>query len=476
MAITATQSPNIPFNMAYGPNPVTLSGLAVNQDKYVLQIFKLGDSVPVADVRQTPNRVGKAIFDIQNTLQALVGPSNGNLDGLHYPPVIGDYMRIADGELQQYQIKVGAETAGVVEGLVTLPDSYTVLGGKQPYWMVNFESDLYVPKISGSDGVTVCSEVERFAQPLSDNGWTISKNDTGDELLSDFTDDFAPLVDVHNVYRDDQCTKSFYNLVERSTAQAPDIHVKGIEGYWLVEYINDANTNIYWLPNVQSTGGGPNNSQADGNIPTGNFLLNTIATGPANLPVVLDPATTHYYIFPSVFDPCSTGPQYAEEALEGAVWRAQRYNIIEESCNDYPHVQFSWMNSKGMRDQFTFTEKNERSVKIKRNEFLQETNNYNGDSYDVDVHNRGYTTYSQTLKESYSVTSGFMNDDQAKLLESLYTSADVMVRFSEGDLANEWQPVRLTSMSYAEKSNRKDRLFQYTLQFQLANNIKSQRG
>ena len=108
--ITISQTPHIPFNMAYGPNPVTLSGIdPVTEDKYVLQIFKLGAVEPFADVRQAPNKVGRAIFDIQNILQNMIGPSKNNLDGLNYPPaqLIADNtpLRIANGELQQYQLK-----------------------------------------------------------------------------------------------------------------------------------------------------------------------------------------------------------------------------------------------------------------------------------------------------------------------------------------------------------------------------------
>ena len=88
MAVTITQQPHTPFNMAYGPNPITLSNLGVNEDKYVLQIFKLGAVLPSADVRQAPNKIGRAIFDIQNILQNLVEPSRNNLDGLNYQPAL----------------------------------------------------------------------------------------------------------------------------------------------------------------------------------------------------------------------------------------------------------------------------------------------------------------------------------------------------------------------------------------------------
>ena len=477
MAVTKTQAPHLPFNMAYGPNPITLSGLEIDQDKYVVQIFKQGEQIPIADLRQTPNKLGVAIFDIQNTLQTIISPSTNNLDALNYDSFAVDTsLSIAHGELQQYQIKIGYEAGNNV---VTsyLPDFYTTLGGKQPYWMVEFNTDNYIPKVYGTEDILSCTGVSRYARALSDNQWTMSKFDVEDELLQDFTSNwFAPLIDVHNVYPDDQCTKSFYNLLDRDASAPPNANTQGIEGYYIASYGDGSqNFDIEFIPNTIAYGGGPNTSIGDGIEPTSNYLINTIATGPANLPVTLDPATTHYYVIPTAYSPeCAT--QYGDAVIEGAVWRAQRYNIIQEDCNDYPHIQFAWMNSYGLRDQFTFTKRNERSVKIGRNEYLKEAADYNSNRYSVDIQNRGFTTYSQTLKETYTATTGYITDVQAKLLESLYTSADVMVRFSDGELENKWQPVRLQSMNYVEKTNRKDRLFQYTLNFTLAHNIKSQRG
>jgi len=69
-----------------------------------------------------------------------------------------------------------------------------------------------------------------------------------------------------------------------------------------------------------------------------------------------------------------------------------------------------------------------------------------------------------------------MNDKEADLLESMFKSPSVMVRHSTGEYANQWIPINLISSSYTQKTYRKDRLFQYTVNYKLASNIKSQRG
>ena len=65
---------------------------------------------------------------------------------------------------------------------------------------------------------------------------------------------------------------------------------------------------------------------------------------------------------------------------------------------------------------------------------------------------------------------------EAANLESMFKSPSVNVRFSTGEYANQWLPINLISSTYTEKSYRKDRLFQYTVNYKLASNIKSQRG
>ena len=179
--------------------------------------------------------------------------------------------------------------------------------------------------------------------------------------------------------------------------------------------------------------------------------------------------------------------------MNEAAWRIQRYNIahnkiynaqgqvtgieqLSSKCNDYAHIQFAWQNSLGYRDQFTFTKKVNHDTKTKNNNYLKGAADYNSEAYSVDIQDRGTTTYSQKIQNEFTVQSDYMNDAEAELLKHLYQSGEVKVRFSEGPYANQWVPVTITNTSYNEKTYRKDRLFQYTVKFRLASNIKSMRG
>ena len=476
MAITITQTPSAIFDMAYGANPITLNGILPSEDKYALQIYVVGSTDPIADIRQSPNRFARAVFDIQNILQALVGPTKNNIDGLG---MTGDAIQIANGELVQYQIGVTTETNGVLDGpFLIQPIVYTTIAGSKQYWQVPFNATKYQPKIQSTiDGCSIFNPTAKFKQgfALSDNQWSVSDQATGDDF---YEEDFRSPdgVNMHNVYEDDQMTKSFYNVINRSGSNPPIFNAQGIEAFKIIEFAEDGGyIGETQVDNIQANGGGPNVTVGQGLISTGNYQLITIGCGPANLPITLNPFTRSYYIYPLVLSPTG-GTCGTSGFMQESGWKTQGFKIHPDACNDYSHIQFAWLNSLGMRDQFTFTKKNQMSTNTNRNEFLKEAADYNANSYDVDIQSRGYTTYSQTIKETWTATTGYINDQEAELLNSMFKSAQVNARFSDGIYANEWLPIRLQSNSYIQKTNRKDKLFQYTVTFTIASNIKSQRG
>ncbi len=473
MAITITQAPSLPFDMGYGANPITLNGINTITplpDKYALRIYIVGQADPIADIRQSPNRFARAIFDVQNILQSQIGPSNYNIDGLNASSIVQTRpLHIANGELVEYQIAHNTETNGELGPTwTTSPTVYTVIAGSKQYNQVPFNPNQYRPTVEEVPQGELCAAgtvMTGYGKPLSDNEWTITDQQTGDEFIQDgFTSPNG--IQVQNVYADDQCTKTFYSKVIRQGGQV-DPMVQGLEQFEVLQYSGIFLTTSATINNTQSNGGGPNVTPGQGLLVGGNFQTITMGTGPANINVTILPTTTHYYIIPTVWDQCNESE---------AAWSAQRYNIIEEPCNDYPHIQFAWLNSLGFRDQFTFTKKNEKKINTKRNEFLKEAADYNSSSYSVDIQSRGYTTYSQTITETWSASTEYINDNQVALIESMFKSAQVMVRFSKGEYANQWVPVRLQSSNFTSKNYRKDRLFQYTVNFTFANNIKSQRG
>lgn len=476
MAVTVIQTPDTVFDMAYGANPLTLAGIDPTDDKYALRIFIVGNAIPIADIRQSPNRQGRAIFDLQNILQSYVGPQANTVDS-QFEAGIPQNQRIslAGATLLEYQFAYATEQGGQIQGnFTTYPEIFTVIAGSKQYYEVPFNETPWVPLATADDTINQCTVVSRYARPLSDNSYTIA-----DELPAKTNSIYSSPggIDVHNVYRDDMATKSFWQKIARDQSVPPQAPVQGLEAFYVLQFSSTSTspiqTNI--IPNTQSNGGGPNLAIGQGTGISGDFQTVTLATGPANLCIPLNANTAYYYVIPVLYG-CSEDPQSQVDIMTEAAWRAQKYIINEEPCNDYPHVQFAWQNSLGYRDYFTFTKKVVHSTKTKNNNFLKGVADYNSTEYTAAIEDRGYTTYSQKIENDFTVSSGYMTDEEAKLLKYLHQAAEVKVRFSTGEYADQWVPVIITNTSYTEKNYRKDRLFQYTVRFRLASNIKSMRG
>ena len=475
MAVTIAQSPSLnnaaPFDQAYGPNAVTLTGIptdpvtgVIAADKYVLQIWRAGTMI--ADLRQTPNAAGDAIFDIQNTLQNFVAPSPNNVEEIGF---VGNPLLNSANESVAYQLKAGYELTGIVT-IDTAPLAvYTAFGGTKPYWQVEYPAATYVPTLS-QPGPN-CTAIIKQAQPFTDQKNYRLGADITDGKPTWLTDTMR--VYDHYVTADDMTTLSYYNQPGGTGPAAATC----IDAFVFWQYNGNTLLSADVVANTQPNGGGPNSTTGQGVTPVYPYKAITVGTGPKNFGDFNGVLTTHYYV--------ATAPYTGNTCLstitglaDGSMHYVHRFNIITPDCNDFPEYQFSWLNSYGFRDYYSFKKRKDRSVNITRNTYLREAANYNANAYDVNIYDRGTTVYSQALEETFTAFTNYISDADALFLEGLFTSADVKVRFSDapGNEKYEWVPVALLSTEWTEKTYRKNRLFQYDIKFKLAHNLKSQRG
>ena len=471
MATSLSQAPQTPFDQAYGPNPVTLTGIpfdpvtgAITADKYVLQIWRNGQLI--ADLRQTPNAVGNAIFDIQNTLQNYVAPSPNNVEEVGY---IGNDLMNSANESVPYTFKTGYESNGAVTIDNEPEDIYLDFGGTKKYYETPYIAvSTFIPSLTSFTGT--CTNILKQGQPF-----TAMKSY---RLGADITDgkpawltDIMPVYD-HYVTLSDMTTISYYNSVNGT---GPAL-AKSIDAFVFWQYNNTTLLGVNQLYNTVGNGGGPNVTVGQGLTPAYPTRAITCGTGPRNFND-LDSQATHYYVATAPYTDSSCLSTIGGLA-DGSMHYVHRFNIIEEGCNDFPTYQFSWLNEYGFRDYYSFNKRKDRGVKINRNEYLKEAANYNATSYSVNIYDRGTTVFSQKLPEEFSAFTGFVSDADALYLEGLFISADVKVRFDDAPGAEryQWVPVSLLSSAYEEKTVRKNQLFQYDIKFKLAHNIKSQRG
>lgn len=468
MAITLTQTPSTPFDQVYGANPVTLAGIGTISplpNKYVLQILRGGQVI--GDVRQAPNGIGNAIFDIQNILQNFVAPSPNNVETTGY---IGTKLINSQNETVEYQVRFGYETNGVVAGLQTYATKLIGVGGTKAYFQVPYPNSEFIPNVNNAGP---CSNVTKQGRPFSDM--------VNYRLASEITDgkptwlSGAMRVYDHYVTRDDMETLSYWNAP--SITGSGSSYTKSIEAVTIWQYANNVGATPNIIYNTISNGGGPNATPGSGSLVQYPYWAITAGVGPRNINGVLSPSTTHYYVVTNAYTYPNGCVSTIQGLGDGPMHYVHRFNIIEQGCNDFPEIQVSWLNSYGFRDYYSFRKRHDRNVSINRNTYLKEAANYNSGSYNVNIYDRGTTTYSQELGQEFTAFTDYLSDAEALFLEKLFISADVKVRFNDSaDNQYQWVPVTLMNKAYTEKTVRKNQLFQYDITFRIAHNIKSQRG
>lgn len=465
--ITIEQAPSDLFNFAYGPVPITLDGLSINYDKYVLQVFPFGSNIPIADVRQAPNTNGRAIFDLRNILQSQVGPIEANFE-TNMDDSTQPFIRIGGPEQFRYQIAIGYQqgnNAPVMNssgGTTIKYGPYQVLAGATFEYDINQSAGTtFLSTIYGDDSNPPCTQSLKTGQPLTDTGDSISSLSTGDDFATRYN--YNGNIFNYNQYSTDDMFTTWYQKLQRNSP-LPDVKAQGIEAWDVVQY-NSSGTQIAidTIPNTTGYGGGPNINIGDGTTISGPYSFITFGSGPSNLPVNLNVNTAYYYVVPLVYTNCPDGQQQFPVS-DFPVADPVRVNIIEPHCNDFQPVQFSWINSWGYKDTFTFTKRFDRQINQNNNTYLQEYADYAGTSYSVNTFDRGNTVYSQSMKQTWTVQSRFMSDAEANGLSSLFRSADVKVRFS---ISGVWYAAKLVTTSWTEKTARKDKLFQYTVTFEV---------
>ena len=496
--VSMTQTPG-DYNLAYGPNPVTLNNLTTGAQKYVLQVRTLGGDI-LADIRQTANTEGRAIFDIQNILQTYVHTSPINTEQLGLGNQSPANLQQSIQEVERYILRIGDETGGVVDLKAASYGPYEVIGGKKPWYDLSWAEGPYQGGIRGDDSFVPCTDVYSNGQPLSDNTQYIRGSElTQMGVAAPSSIGINTRIQIHDVFSDDLHTVSYFNALYTGGLPSPVSNAKGIEGFRITSYEADGTAvDDVIIPNLIANGGGPNVAYGDGTQPVDNTLVITGGFGPQNLVnftyttvapasanYTLPSTVAYYYVQTVAYTPGSciaTFTGYADESLHWVqMYRIYGRGAVENTsgCLDYDRIQFSWLNSFGFRDYYTFTKKNVRGTKRRANNFLANTADYNAQLYATSTGARGYTTYSQEIQETFTAMTGYMSDADADYLEGLFNSPDVRVRLGQnGPLAYEayFFGCNVTSASWTEKSYRKDRLFQYEIKFKLANNVKSQRG
>ncbi len=130
---------------------------------------------------------------------------------------------------------------------------------------------------------------------------------------------------------------------------------------------------------------------------------------------------------------------------------------ITDFCSPYELIQILFINQSGGNDFWYFNMDSKRTVEVTRNEFTKVLDP------EYTMGNRGRTVYSTTAKDTWKINTNWISEYDWSYLEQLILSPEVY--WIKNDLL---YPIVITNKNYEIKTMLRDKLFQLSLEFEMA--------
>ena len=151
--------------------------------------------------------------------------------------------------------------------------------------------------------------------------------------------------------------------------------------------------------------------------------------------------------------------------------RTSLYYFVKESgsCKGFKVRRLAWRNSLGCYDYINFKMKSTQTVEVKRDNYSTMLGTFNASKWRYNNTQRGKTTRqtSAILKETLS--TDWLTEPQANLIEKLIMSTDVYI--VENAETTYTEGVIVTDSSFVRKTGANDKLIKYTINIEYANPI-----
>lgn len=455
--------------------------------KYYLKLTQsisggFGDSITVTQDR---NSNGSAHFDISTLLKTKLGfKSNTPLTSI---------LSLGDNEIKDYRITVGYQDVNgqqYFEG--SFPSSQygslTVLNGRKPFNQVGWNwADYTYSYAAGGSVSSLFNVITASAKPMSDYNPTPRSFFELDDNVCYSLPSNPYEYQTRKMYRTDEVTLSYFAMGNPTTGSARTYgwDKLGIRGFFFTFHASDG-TQLYQadIKNTISNGGGPLNNATDYYTPdpltfipklkNGNKIIN-LQIGASNELInsyIADTDVAYCLMFPYVDGFWSSSNPSTEDdcftqsasltAQRAGLW--QKIEFMDSECNDFDHIQFAWINSFGVYDYFTFTKRNDKKANATKKSFYRNDPDWDSYSFAIDPLSRGTVTVNTDVTEGGSASTNYLSDEDSLFLKNLIISPSVMAKID-----GEWKPVVITDTQWTEQTFRKDRLFQLTVNYDLAN-------
>ena len=446
MAITIQQSPTTPNmannNLVYA---VTSNSSSAPQFQFVVDLTLSGSNTVIQRIKQQPNPNNAGVFDMGSIITNYLDSDNS----WKAAPFV-----TASQAAKRFQVKFGEQYGTSASSSVIL---YTGVGAVTGSPAVTASAYLYT-----INGLVDPNDKVNWNFP-SASYFTASAVSTTTTFAKQHALTNAPLTQY--IQDGEYATISLINgNFTDSTSSAQDIYVVDVT----VFDITGSEIDQFDLANIESNGGGPRLNigtvwSAIATSQTAGTQLITVGVGPQNL---IDGGNT----LPSdwaFYTVNAYGQQAASTTNTSGSYATLRYEKQGPQCG-YDGVRFAWKNEFGVWDYYTFTLQTDKSFGIERAAYEQTFVPYSSD-YPVPYskQRRGSINYYNKPVQTQVANSDWLDQDESDWLKELFFSANVF--YQSG---SDFYPAVITSADVTEKTNpRSQQLFQYAIQFQVANQI-----
>lgn len=432
-------------NAAYVPNVWVLDGLTT-EDRYVLNVLVNGSIV--ATIKQPANPEGVGIFDVSKILQSYLEPGFVELT---------QFFASTPGAYMSYQIEYGTETGTTVTIDGTSNTKY-VINATDDWRTLNMDLSDFIPE----PGEIVCPNTNvnaRYASPY--------------KFLTNYP------AATYKVRSDEYKTLSFFAKVD---VQGTNFGPNEAPFFAHIEYFSGA-TKVSEVVFTIGSGYGSDlrtNCQDMTVNLTNDNSITTMGVGPQNFadggitPPAHDRYEIHIHAYNNCVDTTIVDCQDFGEILQDGYLGDIIYEAtfeIDDTCQRFDPVTVSFLNQYGVKDYMDFTKRNTSTTNTSRNNYTKVNGSWSSDTFSIDQHGRGKTTFSSDAVTQVTLSTDYMEDSVSKWLQELYTSPSIQLYIN-----GQWEPCTIVSSSYSEKTYARNLLFQHEITVEYSNHKKIQRG
>lgn len=154
-----------------------------------------------------------------------------------------------------------------------------------------------------------------------------------------------------------------------------------------------------------------------------------------------------------------------------ATSETKRYNIVDQ-CTKTETTRLFFLNKLGGYDGFTFKHKSKINADIKRSEYKKPQGMWSSSTaFGYAKTDRAVTQYDTNIKDTFTVVSDWITEDEAAWLEELFTSPDVYLDRDGVEI-----PINLTATSYETKQTAIAKVINITVEYTYSYSRYRQRG